>query len=92
MTTSTHTTTNPEVIQLWTTDRGGVPAAVEETQKKGDPGILRIHFPEEGSEDTLTEISWDNFFQKFEEAKLAFVYDIRTESGELSRFSKLISR
>lgn len=88
---SSHTTTNHEVIRLWATDRGGVPAAVAETSSDDDAGLLRIYFPEDGEEDALTEISWDNFFTKFEEANLAFVYDIMTD-GNLSRFSRLVSR
>lgn len=90
--TSTKRTTNHEVIRLWCEDRGGVPAAVTETHGRDDVGIIRIHFPGQGSGDQLDEISWDEFFQKFEDAGLAFLYDIRTESGELSRFSKLVSR
>lgn len=90
--TTTNTTTNHEVIRLWCEDRGGVPAAVSSTHDDRDVGVIRVHFPGQGSGDTLDEISWDDFFAKFEEAKLAFLYDIRTESGELSRFSKFVSR
>lgn len=86
------TTTNHDAIRIWTADRGGVPAAVESTMKESDVGLLRIFFPGQGSGDELKEISWDEFFSKFEEEKLAFVCDLHTEDGKLSRFSKLITR
>lgn len=92
MSATTQKTTNHEVIRLWCEDRGGVPAAVGQTHDSGDVGILRIHFPGQGSGDQLDEIPWEDFFDKFEEAQLAFLYEVRTETGELSRFSKLNSR
>lgn len=92
MSATTQKTTSHEVIRLWCEDRGGVPAAVGQTHGSEDVGILRIHFPGQGSGDQLDEIPWEDFFGKFEEAKLAFLYEVRTETGELSRFSKLISR
>ena len=85
-------TTNHELIQLWTYDRGGVPAAVGASGGKKDLGVLRIHFPGHGSDDALDEVEWDAFLAKFDEAKLAFVYDIHTADGELSRFCKFVSR
>lgn len=92
MSTSTNTTTHHEVIRLWCEDRGGVPAAVSETHQDDDVGIIRIHFPGQGRGDQLDEISWEDFFSKFEEAQLAFLYEVRTDTGELSRFSKLVRR
>lgn len=44
-----------------------------------------------GSEDALKAISWDEFFEIFEDRKLAFLYQDRTSGGE-SRFNKFISR
>lgn len=92
MSTGTKTTTNHELIRLWCEDRGGVPAAVIATHENDDAGLLRVHFPGQGSGDELEEIAWDDFFGKFEEAELAFRYGVRTDSGELSRFSKFVRR
>jgi hypothetical protein len=37
-------------------------------------------------------ISWDDWFRKFEERKLAFLHQNRAPNGKLSRFFKLIKR
>jgi hypothetical protein len=64
---------------------------VKGTEKNGDPGILRIDFPG-GDEDSLQEISWDEWFEKFDENHLAFLYQDEKASGEGSTFFKLIKR
>jgi len=52
--------------------------------------VLRIDFG--APEETLEEISWDEFFQIFDENELAFLYQDRTESGDTSRFNTLVNR
>jgi hypothetical protein len=44
------------------------------------------------SEDKLQEITWDEFFEKFDERNLALVYQEETADGERSNFNKLVSR
>jgi hypothetical protein len=85
-----HTTTDHEKIKKWAKDRDGVPETVKETEKNGHAGILRIDFgPREKG---LEEISWDEFFRKFEEAHLAFLYQDKTKDGKVSRFHKFVAR
>ena len=84
------TTINHEEIRSWVTERGGTPARVKGTGAEG--GLLRIDYPGFSGEDTLEEITWEEFFRVFDENKLAFLYQDKLESGELSRFSKLIDR
>jgi hypothetical protein len=83
-------TTNHDVIRKWAEERGGHPAHVRRTgkQAKDDVGVIRIDFPGYSGEDTLEEISWDEFFEKFEAKQLAFLYQDDAES----RFNKLVSR
>lgn len=92
MANETITTTSHDAIRIWTEDRAGVPASVAETMKGDDVGILRIHFPGQGSGDDLDQITWEEFFQKFEDEQLAFLCEIHTTEGDLSRFSKLVRR
>jgi hypothetical protein len=40
----------------------------------------------------LAEVSWDDFFQKFEKEKLAFLYQDKTKDGSVSRFHKFVQR
>ena len=84
------TTTNHDEIRRWADARGGHPAAVRDTGDGGDPGILRIDFGE--PEESLEEIPWDEFFRKFDENNLAFLYQEQTEGGGESRFNKFVSR
>lgn len=86
------TTTDHETIRRWAEERGGRPAAVRATGEDDDPGILRIDFPGQGEEDALEELSWDDFFEKFEDSELAFLYQEQTADGEVSRFFKLVRR
>jgi hypothetical protein len=37
-------------------------------------------------------VSWNEFFNKFDEKNLAFLYQEKTATGKPSRFFKLISR
>jgi hypothetical protein len=55
-------------------------------------GILRIRFPGVGDDQNLEDIDWDAFFEKFEESRLAFLYQDKTKKGETSRFFKFVRR
>jgi hypothetical protein len=87
-----HTTTDHDEIRRWVEERGGRPATVAGTERGDTAGVLRIDFPGVGAEDSLEEIGWDEFFKKFDDAKLAFVYQDKKADGEESRFSKFVSR
>jgi hypothetical protein len=87
-----HTTTDHSAIKKWVEERGGRPATVKRTGSREEPGILRIDFPGYSGEESLEPISWEDFFEKFEEKKLAFLYQEQTKEGQQSRFCKLISR
>ncbi len=88
-------TTDHETIRKWIEDRGGKPASVKRTEGDDDPGLLRVDFPGYGRDEgrhSLEEISWDDFFQKFDEKQLAFLYQDEMKSGQPSRFFKFVSR
>jgi hypothetical protein len=89
---SSNITTDHDEIRRWVEARGGKPSTVKRTEKDGEPGVLRIDFPGYSGEGSLEEISWDDFFKKFEESKLAFVYQELTASGQQSNFCKLVRR
>jgi hypothetical protein len=68
------TTTDHDVIRRWAEERGGTPAAVKRTHEAGkETGIIRIDFPGYSGRESLEEISWDEFFEKFDDAHLALV-------------------
>jgi hypothetical protein len=87
------TTTDHETIRQWVEERNGKPASVPGTGKSDeDVGLLRIDFVEDSQDDSLDEISWDEFFEKFEEQQLAFLYQDQKANGEPSTFNKLVVR
>lgn len=91
-TQSNTSTSDHDTIRAWVEKRGGVPAVVKGTGKKKDgDGILRIDFPGYSGEDSLQEISWEEFFKKFDESKLEFLYQEKTADGKESRFNKFVS-
>jgi hypothetical protein len=83
-------TTDHSEIQKWAEKRDGKPAIVEGTDKNGG-GLLRINFPGY-AEDNLKEISWDEFFEIFDDNDLQFLYQDETKDGEESRFSKFVKK
>lgn len=86
------TSTDHDEIREWAEARGGEPAAVAPTEQGDDPGILRIRFPGYGDDDSLHRISWEEWFQKFEDETLALIYQETTADGEQSTFNKLVRR
>ena len=88
----TKTTQDHDEIRRWAEERGGKPAHVKSTESGDDIGILRIDFPGFSGEGSLEEISWDDFFEKFEQEKLAFLHQDKTADGHVSRFHKFVQR
>lgn len=82
------TTTDHDAIRHWVEERKGRPAVARTGRREG--GVLRLDFGEK--EEHLEPIEWDEFFQIFDESKLAFLHQDRTADGHLSRFSKFVSR
>jgi hypothetical protein len=91
MASESSTTTDHETIRRWVEERDGKPASVRGTGD-GDAGVLRIDFPGGAGEDELEQISWDEWFEKFDQNNLAFLYQEEKKSGEGSTFFKLINR
>lgn len=81
------TTTSHAEIRTWAEKREGRPSMV---RSEGKGGILRIDFGEK--DDKLEEIDWDTFFRVFDDSKLAFLHQDKTEDGKLSRFNKFVER
>jgi hypothetical protein len=77
-------TTDHRKIKNWVEARGGRPAVIA-TGEGDDPGALRIEFPDYTGEELLREITWEEFFDKFEDERLAFLYQEDTASGGESR-------
>lgn len=75
-------TRNHTTIRKWAESHKGTPAVVD-SNKKGE-GILRIKFSDDS--ENLKEISWDEFFNLFDEHELTFLY----QDEKNSRFNKFV--
>src|ERR1700748_2827941 len=84
------TTQDHEEIRRWAEERGGKPSHVKSTGSGDDIGILRIDFPGYSGEGSLEEITWDEFFEKFDDNDLSLVYKEETAEGERSNFNKIV--
>jgi hypothetical protein len=52
--------------------------------------MLRIDFPGYSGKESLEPISWDEWYQKFQQNNLKFLYQEKTKGGKQSRFFKLV--
>lgn len=77
-------TTDHQEIRSWVEERGGKPAAVKGTGSGDDPGVLRIDFPDYTGEEPLRQISWEQFFEKFEKERLAFLCQEDTKAPSVN--------
>ena len=80
------TTTDHSTIRKWAEARDGRPARVKGTGNAKDAGLLRLDFGK--PEENLEAITWEDFFDKFEESALALMYEDEPDN----RFNKLVSR
>ena len=87
---ASRTTTDHDEIRRRAEQREGRPAAVEGTGSGDDPGSARTGFPGRplNEDESLEEISWDEWFHAFDANGPALVYDPEDES----RFDELVSR
>ncbi len=92
MASESHTTTDHDEIRRWVEDHDGTPASVRGTEGGDGAGVLRIDFPGGAGEDQLEHIGWEEWFEKFEQENLAFLYQEKKASGEDSTFFKLVAR
>jgi hypothetical protein len=68
-------TTDHNEIRRWAEENGGRPARVV-----GSEAALRIDFPGEPDGEDLESISWEEFFDTFEQQSLVFLYEQRWAS------------
>ena len=80
------TTTDHETIRKWAEARDGRPARVKGTGDAKDAGLLRLDVGK--PEESLEAITWEEFFDKFEESELALPYEDEPDD----RLNKLVGR
>lgn len=91
MESDTRSTTDHDEIRRWVEEHDGTPASVRGTEDGDEAGVLRIDFPGGAGEESLEHVSWDEWFAKFDEKQLTFLYQEQKSSGEDSTFFKLLA-
>jgi hypothetical protein len=89
---SAQTLTDHAQIQEWAEARRAQPACVKGTGGKNDVGMIRLDFPGYSGAESLKKISWDEWFQRFDDSRLALVVQDKTARGQKSNFNKLVAR
>jgi len=92
MASQSTTTTDHDEIRRWVEAHDGRPAQVRGTEGGDETGVLRIDFPGGTGSDDLEHIDWDQWFEKFEDAGLALLYQEQKADGSDSTFAKLVRR
>lgn len=91
-------TIDRRVIEEWAKKHNGRPEVIEKLEGGVEAAGLRIDFPGKVDDEFLPEsdppqnISWDKFFQKFEDQKLAFEYRDEEELSDPSDSYRFIKR
>ncbi|HWK11318.1 MAG TPA: hypothetical protein VNR64_14755, partial [Vicinamibacterales bacterium] len=62
------------------------------TGGKSDTGMIRLDFPGFSGEGKLQPISWDQWFDSFDENNLALLVQDTRAGGGRSNFNKLVAR
>ena len=70
----------------------GKPASVKGTEGADEVGVLRIDLPGGAGEDQLEHVDWEEWFARFDESGLAFLYQSQEADGSDSTFFKLVRR
>ena len=85
-------TTDHKTIRRWAESRRALPAFVRGTND-GEPAVLRFIIPgAHFNNRDLVEVTWEDFFAKFDLLALSFVYQEMTPSGEPSMHNEILQR
>ncbi|HEX5596814.1 MAG TPA: hypothetical protein VFX61_12485, partial [Micromonosporaceae bacterium] len=77
--------------QRWAQARNAKPATIRGTEYDGRPGVLRFNFPGFKESDRIREISWNEWFNTFDQRRLNFIYQETRTNGGQSNFFRLES-
>ena len=90
---SSSKTVDHDEIRKWAEARGGRPSIVRTGGGKGknkSGGVLRIDFGPK--EEKFDEITWEEFFEVFDQSHVSFLHQDQTKDGKESRFNKFVER
>lgn len=74
---TTHYTSNHTEIRSWAKRHGARPGIARDTIASRDLDQLTLVLPGERGEENVEFIDWDEFFRRFDEEEMVFVYEER---------------
>ena len=77
---------DPRTIKLWAQQRDAVPSIVPGQGNAGGIDELRLAIRGDSPDDAGTRVSWDEWLSVFRTADLRFVFQERTENGDMSTY------
>lgn len=77
-------TTKHDEIRRWVEERNGWPVRIQIAIDGELEEELGFAFSSQAQNQSAAPISWDEFWRRFEAARLAFVYQDKTADGALS--------
>ena len=81
-----------EQIRRWAKERGAKPSTVLGTQEADSIRIIGLDFPGPSGRALLEEISWNAWFQAFDENDLALIVLDEMANGHSSNFYEFVAR
>ena len=87
----TYRTTDPDVIRRWAAVRDGEPAVMPGSADVAQQALPCIVFSDYNYAEAYTAISWRELFERMHKDNLVFLYQEKTESGDLSRLGRFVS-
>lgn len=88
---ATARTTDHRSIRHWAEDHKGRPVAVKYAGT--DPAAtLRFEFGDRRVDPDVDELTWADFFERFEDLRLAFVHERPGPNGARGEFHKFVPR
>lgn len=79
-------TRSHDVIMRWAGERDAKPAAIAGTEHGNRPGVLRFDFPGGASGGSLQQVTWDQWFETFDDRELVMLFQERMSDGKQSNF------
>lgn len=85
-------TTDNDEIRAWIEEHGGVPAVLKGVSEEGgEESADMLHISFDQKDPNMEAMSWDEFFERLENERLALSYDDAAPTGALPEF-ELVDR
>jgi hypothetical protein len=75
-----------EVILDWAHKREAMPSTIPGTEHEGHLGVLRFDVPGYGSRQNLEHVTWEQWFDTFDERQLVMIFQEHLRNGRQSNF------